>query len=225
MAQQLRNPRQKIVVFFNHRGGTGKTSLATHLCFLAEARGISTMALSLDDQADIIRWVTRGQSVTPGRLYECGNSLSALYSPGRMPPDVEEDLVVVDMSAWSGNVGLTAAHLWLVPVFDRFAVQNSMNVMNAMQILPGGVGKFLVYNRTGAGGLRHSRALQKAGAAIDELPGWPVTISDNDVMLRAQMKCQAVWDVSFGRGSELDTDLRKFASLVFQRLGLRGQRA
>ena len=40
MAQQLRNPRQKIVVFFNHRGGTGKTSLATHLCFLAEARGI-----------------------------------------------------------------------------------------------------------------------------------------------------------------------------------------
>ena len=105
------------------------------------------------------------------------------------------------------------------------AVQNSMNVMNAMQILPGGVGKFLVYNRTGAGGLRHSRALQKAGAAIDELPGWPVTISDNDVMLRAQMKCQAVWDVSFGRGSELDTDLRKFASLVFQRLGLRGQRA
>lgn len=104
MAQQLRNPRQKIVVFFNHRGGTGKTSLATHLCFLAEARGISTMALSLDDQADIIRWVTRGQSVTPGRLYECGNSLSALYSPGRMPPDVEEDLVVVDMSAWSGKV-------------------------------------------------------------------------------------------------------------------------
>ena len=58
---------------------------------------------------------------------------------------LKKDLVVVDMSAWSGNVGLTAAHLWLVPVFDRFAVQNSMNVMNSMQILPGGVGKFLVY--------------------------------------------------------------------------------
>ena len=72
-----------------------------------------------------------------------------------------------------------------------------MNVMNSMQILPGGVGKFWSTTAPeqvvcGTAGFR------SAGAAIDELPGWPVTISDNDVMLRAQMKCQAVWDVSFG---------------------------
>lgn len=60
----------KTVIFFNHKGGTGKTSLAAHLCFLAAERGISTMALSLDDQADIIRWVTGGQAVQVGRLYE-----------------------------------------------------------------------------------------------------------------------------------------------------------
>lgn len=98
---------QKIVVLFNHKGGTGKTSIATHLCFLAAERGIRTMALSLDDQADIIRWGTRGQSIVPGRLYECTDTLSALYSPGRLPAGIDEDLVVVDMSAWSGNAKLT----------------------------------------------------------------------------------------------------------------------
>ena len=215
----------KTVIFFNHKGGTGKTSLAAHLCFLAAERGISTMALSLDDQADIIRWVTGGQTIQVGRLYEIDDYLSALYSPGRVPSGITEDLIVIDMSAWAGNASLAAAHLWLMPVFDRFSIENSMNVVNKMQMLPGGVGKFLVYNRVGAGGIRHSKALQRAGSKIEELPAWPVTIADNDAMVRAAMRCKPVWEVPFGEGSELDENLRKFAASVFQKLGLRGRRS
>ncbi len=45
----------KTVAFFNNKGGVGKTSLVYHLAWMFSDRGISTLAIDLDPQANLTR--------------------------------------------------------------------------------------------------------------------------------------------------------------------------
>ncbi len=43
----------KTVAFFNNKGGVGKTSLVYHLAWMFADRGLSTVAIDLDPQANL----------------------------------------------------------------------------------------------------------------------------------------------------------------------------
>jgi chromosome partitioning protein len=53
----------KTVVFFNNKGGVGKTSLVYHLSWMFAERGISTLAIDLDPQANLTSMFLKEQRI------------------------------------------------------------------------------------------------------------------------------------------------------------------
>ena len=62
----------KTVAIFNNKGGVGKTTLAVHLAlFASEQQRLRTVAIGLDRQGDLLRWLSGGNvTVGDGPVYE-----------------------------------------------------------------------------------------------------------------------------------------------------------
>jgi len=56
----------KILTVAIHKGGTGKTTVAGHLAFLASERRVRTLLVDLDSQANATDTITGGAPLTPG---------------------------------------------------------------------------------------------------------------------------------------------------------------
>lgn len=57
----------RTVAFYNNKGGVGKTTLAVHVALRAALHhGLRTVAMGLDRQGDLLRWLSGGtfRSVT-----------------------------------------------------------------------------------------------------------------------------------------------------------------
>jgi len=210
-----------IVTFYNHKGGSGKTTLAYHTCLLAEELGIRTVAVSVDTQGDMIKWLTRGAAVRRDRIYEVGKHVTAVYSPDEFPARLltgNAKLVLVDMDSRDDNPKrLPYSHLWLMPIHNRFSMENSLNVLEAMNVPKDGTGRFWVHNRVGYGGQRHKHAVLHA---IQQklVETWPVSIIDAEAVERAIMKYEPAWKHAMIKDSQIERDLRAFALSVFKTL-------
>jgi chromosome partitioning protein len=66
----------KTVAFFNNKGGVGKTSLVYHLAWMFADRGLSTVAIDLDPQANLTAMFLRDSQV--GKIFN-GSGNETVY--------------------------------------------------------------------------------------------------------------------------------------------------
>jgi cellulose biosynthesis protein BcsQ len=65
------DPLMKTVAFYNNKGGVGKTTFAVHFALhAAQNRGLRTVAVGLDRQGDMMRWLSGGEAeIGDGSVY------------------------------------------------------------------------------------------------------------------------------------------------------------
>ena len=190
----------KTIAIYNNKGGVGKTTLAAHLALSAEKRGVRTMAVGLDRQGDLMRWLSGGdRTIRDGDVYDHSEHLSVLYSPDVFPGGLKGlDLVVVDCPPAIDVATGAAADLFVVPVDGRLAIQDMMNVLG--QLYEAGH-VLVVFNRADAGGKRTLAAMQRAVARLPRLDVWPEIVPDSAAIKRAGEYLVPAWEVPYGAGT------------------------
>lgn len=212
----------RTVSIYNHKGGVGKTLIAATLCFLAEMNKIRTLAVAMDRQGDLARWVTRGKTVTRDDLYEVSDYLLALYSPNSYPGRLRHPLIVVDQSpAWE-DAERVKPDLCIVPVDCIDAIINFMSAREWISICESGIGIYFVLNNADVGGKRDLDFLKKTLAKQRAVEVWPGSIPHSGVFRRAYNRKQPVWEASYAeRSTEAEDAIINLCIAVLNRLGFR----
>lgn len=217
--------RMRSVVFYNNKGGVGKTTLAVH-CALraADYWGMRTIAIGLDRQGDVLRWISGGEvSVGDGTVYQHSDKLTAIYSPNQQPNfRLNADLVVMDSSPSLALAGSVRTDLVVVPVDGRLALEDLQNALP--DLLESRAKLLIVINRADAGGARTLTALKKACAKIPQITVWPTPIPDSPAIKRAAEYYRPVWDVPYGETSKGCTIIQTLCDDIYRMLGQGGGR-
>ena len=206
----------KTIALYNNKGGVGKTTLSAHLALAAEARGIRTLAVGLDRQGDLMRWLSAGdRTIRDGDVYDRSTSLSVLYSPDVFPEGLRGlDLVVVDCPPALDVATRAKADLFVVPVDGRLAIQDMTNVLSELYE----AGRVMVvFNRADAGGKRVLAAMQHAVARVPRIDVWPEIIPDSGAIKRASEHLTAAWEVPYGAGTEGARRLQRLCDELIDR--------
>jgi len=212
------------VVFYNNKGGVGKTTFAVH-CALraAEYHGLRTVAIGLDRQGDVLRWISGGDvSVGDGSVYEHSANLTAIYSPNRQPNlRLHADLVVMDSSPSLALAGSVRTDLVVVPVDGRLALEDLQNAMPDLEESRAQL--LVVINRAESGGTKTLSALKRACARVPRLTVWPTPVPDSPAIKRAAEYYRPVWEVPYGETSAGSRVMKALCDDILGMLGLGGR--
>jgi chromosome partitioning protein len=124
----------RTIVFATHKGGCGKTTLATSLAVAAREAGESVVVFDLDPKNCASRWGSiRMDRMLPVRALEYGRLSRALNSAAKR----NVSLVIIDTPALESQAtlaALKAADLTIVPArpsqFDTWAAEVTGRMMN-----------------------------------------------------------------------------------------------
>lgn len=210
-----------LIAIHNHKGGTGKSTIAAHLAFRAEQLGIKTLAATIDRQGDLLRWFTRGEALLEvDSPIQYGDHVTALYSPDEFPTRLAAGfpLTIVDTSPHSDVTGgAVSPDLWIVPVDNRTAIENLASVLPMMlKKAPA----LLVFYMADGGGVGALGALQDAARMLDKIEIYDEVIPKSGAMFRAQLRYCPVWESPFGADSVVHKAIVRFADHVFKRAGV-----
>lgn len=122
----------KVIAIISQKGGSGKTTISTHLAVAAEQRGYQTALFDLDPQASAANWADRREAVTPVVVPAQASRLPSLLKQAAAQ---EADLVIID-SAPNADVAsvaaVRAADLIIIPcrpaTFDLDAVGATLSL-------------------------------------------------------------------------------------------------
>lgn len=213
------------VVFYNNKGGVGKTTFAVH-CALRAAlhHRLRTVAIGLDRQGDILRWLSGGEVwVGDGAVHQHSPNLTVIYSPNQQPNlRLNADLVVMDSSPSLALAGSVRADLVVVPIDGRLALDD---LQNALPDLIASQAKLLVVmNRADAGGARTLAALERACTKVPKMTVWSALVPDSAAIKRSAEYYRPVWDVPYGENSEGAKALKALCDEILRMLGLGARR-
>ena len=215
----------KSVVFYNNKGGVGKTTFAVHCALRAAVHHrLRTVAIGLDRQGDILRWISGGEVwVGDGTVHQHSPNLTVIYSPNQQPNlRLNADLAVMDSSPSLALAGSVRADLVVVPIDGRLALDD---LQNALPDLIESQAKLLVViNRADAGGARTLAALKRACAKVPKLTVWSHPVPDSPAIKRAAEYYRPVWDVPYGEASEGTKIMKALCDDILRTLGLGGHR-
>jgi hypothetical protein len=191
----------KTIAVYNNKGGVGKTTLAAHIIYRAEARGLRTIAVAMDRQGDLPKWLSGGdKGHRDGGVFDFGNHVTVVYSPDSPPEGLRgADLVVVDTPAAIDIAARVSPDVWIAPCDGRMALEDLGNVAGAM--LANGAQVVLVFNRADVGGVRTLQAMQRAAKKVPGLTVWPEIIPDSGPVKRAGEFYLPAWEVPYGEGT------------------------
>ncbi|MBL9044735.1 MAG: AAA family ATPase [Myxococcales bacterium] len=212
----------RIITVYNHKGGVGKTLIAATLCFLAELNRIQTLAVAMDRQGDLIRWLTRGKTISRDDLYEISDYLLAVYSPNSYPGRLRYPLIVVDQSpAWE-DAERVQPDLCIVPVDCIDAIINFMSAREWISISSSGVGVYFVLNNADVGGKRDLAFIKKTLARQRIVEVWDGNIPHSGVFRRAYNRKVPVWEASYAEQSTGPEEaILDLCSSILARVGFR----
>ena len=211
----------KTVAIFNNKGGVGKTTLSVHLAlFASELQRLRTVAIGLDRQGDLLRWLSGGNvTVGDGTVYEYSKMLTALYSPNQQPNlRLNADLCILDAPPSLALAATIQPDLWVVPVDGRLALEDMHNALPDLQASKAKI--LLVINKAEGGGIRTMAALKKACGQTPKITVWPTPIPDSPALKRAAEYYRAVWDVPYGQTSEGNKTIQALCVEILRTVGL-----
>ena len=121
----------KSVVIYNNKGGVGKTTIAVHCALWAALHHrLRTVAIGLDRQGDILRWLSGGEAwVGDGRFISTVPTDGHLLSNQQPNMRLNADLVVMDSSPSLALAGSVRTDLVVVPVDGRLALDDLQNAL------------------------------------------------------------------------------------------------
>ena len=215
----------KSVVIYNNKGGVGKTTIAVHCALWAALHHrLRTVAIGLDRQGDILRWLSGGEAwVGDGTVHQHSPNLTVIYSPNQQPNmRLNADLVVMDSSPSLALAGSVRTDLVVVPVDGRLALDD---LQNALPDLIESQAKLLVVmNRADAGGTKTLAALKRACAKVPKMTIWPAMVPDSAALKRAAEYYRPVWDVPYGENSEGAKAIKALSDDILRMLALGARR-
>jgi len=219
------SPAMKTIAIYNNKGGVGKTTIAAHLVYQAEARGIRTIAVAMDRQGDLPKWLSNGDHARQeGTMFEYGQHVTVVYSPDEPPRGLRgADLVVVDTPASIDIAASVNPDVWIAPCDGRMALEDLGNVAGTM--LSCGAEVILVFNRADIGGVRTVAAMRRASEQVPGLMVWPDIIPDSGPVKRAGEYYLPAWEVPYGAQTRGAKAIRAFTDGVLDRYGLRASKA
>ena len=191
----------KVVAVYNNKGGIGKTTFSAHIAIYAAGFRIRTLAVGLDRQGDLVRWLAGGDcALQDGTSFRKGEHLSVLYSPMELPDrEFMEDyeLVVVDCPPNVEIVDSLTADLWIVPLDGRLAMENLGNIYGTLRSADGEI--YIVLNRCDMIGKRALEGLKRAAHQIPHATVRPKPIPSSAAIAKAAEYFRPVWEVPYGR--------------------------
>jgi len=207
----------------NHKGGCGKTTLAAHIVHHALEKGLHVLAVDLDRQGNLIKWLSRGdQILEDGALCRLGDGGNVLYSPDMFPEGQFKnlDLIVTDTPPAAEIPSRLKPDVWLTPIDSRMAAEGAANVL--IDVARKGDQRApvrLVLNGCEEGGLMAARNLR---VALDELiretrgfvDVYPEEIPRSGAIKRAGERFTPAWKVPFGAGTGGAEAIRRLAEWV-----------
>jgi cellulose biosynthesis protein BcsQ len=109
----------KTIAFFNNKGGVGKTSLVYHLAWMFADRGISTLAVDLDPQANLTAMFLDEDRLED--LWPDGEHPETVYGAIRPIDRGIGDIMQPHVEIISNNLGLIAGDLSLSKFEDKLS--------------------------------------------------------------------------------------------------------
>jgi cellulose biosynthesis protein BcsQ len=214
----------KTISFYANKGGVGKTTLATHLVYLAEERRIRTLAVAMDRQGDLPKWLSKGdQGHMDGSVFDFGKHVTVLYSPDAFPKNLRgAELVIVDCPPTVQVPSLVTPDIWVTPCDGRMALEDLGNVIGSMRAT--GAEVMLVFNRAEAGGLRTLQAMQRACQRVPGITVWPEIIPDSGAVRRTGEYYLPVWEVPYGADTQGSKAIRSFGEVLLDKVTARAPR-
>jgi MinD superfamily P-loop ATPase len=215
----------KSVVFYNNKGGVGKTTFAVH-CALRAAlhHRLRTVAIGLDRQGDILRWISGGEVwVGDGTVHQHSPNLTVIYSPNQQPNlRLNADLAVMDSSPSLALAGSVRADLVVVPIDGRLALDD---LQNALPDLIESQAKLLVVmNRADAGGARTLAALKRACAKVPKMTVWSHPVPDSARHQARRRVLPPGVGCALRRNSEGSQGMKALCDDILRTLGLGARR-
>lgn len=205
----------------NHKGGCGKTTIASHLLWWAAAQKIRCHGIAVDPQGNLIQRVLDDPRLQRERVYRANDWLDLTYSPNALPASVpQSDLIVLDFPPGFDICNIARPYLWLVPIDGREAIDGLMTAVRTMQVGPGGQGVCAVLNMIDGAGRLPVNAAREALGMVPKLKLWPDPIPDTAVIQRSAEYRRPTWLIPNGKNTAGDVAMRKFCAGVLSLVGL-----
>lgn len=202
------------VVFYNNKGGVGKTSLTCHTAFVAVERNIPLTVIDADRQNNTMQWLS-SHEWDGDESYDVG-SVHVTTNPN----DYSNGLVLIDAPpAFDFVQNVEDVDVWIIPVNGRFSIAGAMNVVEEIKSVNGGR-IILVASMCDANtalGKVELTEMSKLNLEVFKFP-----IARHDVVRKAEMQGIAAWQVPYGSRSLAAQNLKLIANWILNGCGSGG---
>ncbi|MCA9720068.1 MAG: ParA family protein [Myxococcales bacterium] len=211
----------KTVAFYNNKGGVGKTTLAVHFALFAELLKLHVLAVCLDRQGDMLRWISDGAaSAGEAGVFKKSEFLSAIYSPMSIPKIKSGiDLLIADCPPAVQIAAEIDPSIWIIPILGRLGFENLFTILDDLRDSKAEV--IVLMNRKGGGGKRQEKKMHEALSKIKRVTYYEPGIRQANAVSRVTNEFSAVWDDTFAKG--VRADLENFCRFLLKRCGLRSR--
>lgn len=213
----------KTIAFYNNKGGIGKTTFSVHVALYAAKHHIRTLAVGLDRQGDLCRWLAGGDcEVQDGLSFRHSDYLHVVYSPMELPARIANyDLVIADCPPAIEIVDSLTADMWLVPLDGRLAMENLGNIYPSLRRTKGAI--TLVLNRCDLAGKRVVEGLREAAEQIPNAVVRGAPIPASAAIAKAAEYFRPVWEVPYGKGTHGDRAIQQLCADLLTDCGFGGK--
>jgi len=196
------------IAVYNHKGGTGKSTISTHLGFYALENNINAVIIDKDKQRNAMKWLA-GHNWDGSESFELGSIFVT-------SADIEIDngWVIYDCPPSSDVIGETKNNIdvWIVPVDGRFSVEGAQAVVREIQDLPGNSEIYLIINKgiNNDFGRKEQKEIRALGIKVFFTP-----LQQSNFFRQSEMYGIPVWKVAYSSRSTATTNLKLFCKWVF----------
>lgn len=229
------------IILHNHKGGSGKTTLAVHLVLYLAEHGEDVVLLDLDEQDNAIRWVSRltwdGSDAirvdldTPGDILcvsehaeyalEVAEKIDARLVVDTPPTaSIFEDMPAV--------LHPTERDLFIIPATGRMSLDGAVSVLEEIEVRGFETRPRMIVNQTdpkdGPVSVRKIESVLALEDRFTDLLTFRAAIPRNEKFEAAEGHARAMWEIPYADRTYSAQALRAACGWIVSGAGIRGIR-